>query len=97
MTDEQRKKLFELLRGAVQEWYGPCEARRCSVEDRTTYSDGGDIGGHLLWMLRQLEKNEIEGAEKVARWVGFMQGVLWRGGTHSINDLRNMIIESEGT
>lgn len=45
--------------------------------------------GHIRWMLSEipflLEDGKIE---KVNRWVGFIQGVLWSNGQFSIDEMR---------
>lgn len=56
----------------------------------------GDIRDHLLWMIRESQASLREDnafptngtKEKVMRWLGFIQGVLWCKGEYSIDDLR---------
>lgn len=105
MTDEQRKKLFELLRGALSELareaqdrdpdYYMTSARRAPTDARLL-PQGFQVD-HLWWMLDQLEAEQVEGDEKIARWVGFLQGAAWTLGARSIDELRQMVIDSEGT
>lgn len=46
--------------------------------------------GHCLAMLDDMDKFVDEGRmEKVFRWLGFMQGVLWVLGLYSLEDLKN--------
>jgi hypothetical protein len=42
---------------------------------------------HVYWMLGQM-KGMVEDSEKFARWLGFVQGVLWMEGLYSIDELR---------
>lgn len=45
--------------------------------------------GHALWMVGETiafcEQNRME---KAFRWLGFIQGVLWTQGIHSIDELK---------
>ncbi len=41
---------------------------------------------HCAWMMFEAMKFEDE--EKRQRWIGFVQGVLWATGEHSIADLK---------
>ncbi|OGD57303.1 hypothetical protein A2V71_00510 [Candidatus Berkelbacteria bacterium RBG_13_40_8] len=43
--------------------------------------------GMLDKMLEFLEQGRID---KVNRWLGFIQGVLWRSGLFTLDDLKNM-------
>lgn len=94
MTDEQRKRLFELLRGALQASISGYEARRCDLDERLFDTPSQTIS-HLLWMMDELEAGSVRGEEKLGRWVGFLQGAMWMSGYASINELRQMIITSE--
>lgn len=51
------------------------------------------VSEHLAWMcsesIRFVQKGEIE---KAHRWLGFIQGVLWKEGAFTLNDLREHII-----
>lgn len=49
---------------------------------------------HLLWMISEIKQQvsvleTAEEAEKIMRWLGFVQGVLWMSGTKSINEMRD--------
>ncbi len=44
---------------------------------------------HVLWMSGEVRKFLAEGRrEKADRWLGFIQGVLWKLGRYSIDDMR---------
>lgn len=61
---------------------------------------------HMLWMLDEIENMELRHGcrvngttkyplgveEKLNRWIGFVQGVLWTQGMASIEDLRQDVI-----
>ena len=53
-----------------------------------------DVDHHLHKMIPQMEElsqnNDYPTREKLMRWIGFMQGVLWEHGHYSIDDLRKM-------
>ena len=45
---------------------------------------------HLHWMTYQMEDMlfEEDDMEKVMRWLGFLQGVLWNRGVYTIEQLK---------
>jgi hypothetical protein len=44
---------------------------------------------HVLWMCGEVRKFMAEGrAEKANRWFGFIQGVMWKMGRYTIDDMR---------
>lgn len=48
---------------------------------------------HVLWMLNELERMEMQDMEpgsrdKISRWLGFVQGVLWSTGLYTLDELR---------
>ena len=49
---------------------------------------------HIVSMIPKMEemsqKNDYVTREKLMRWIGFMQGVLWSDGLYSIDELREM-------
>jgi hypothetical protein len=49
---------------------------------------------HIVSMIPKMEemsqKNDYATREKLMRWIGFMQGVLWSDGLYSIDELREM-------
>ena len=54
------------------------------------YINKEEIPGHLKSMIPKIRGYLAEGRrEKAFRWLGFMQGVLWRQGVYSLNDLKN--------
>jgi len=47
---------------------------------------------HLAWMCQQMRevlKSDSPNSEKVARWLGFVQGVSWMTGLFSIDEMRD--------
>jgi len=43
---------------------------------------------HLRWMLDQIDTLQLEGHhDKVMRWCGFIQGVMWANGICTLNEL----------
>lgn len=54
-----------------------------STEDRLDYLN------HAAWMCQELiEKIGEFNIEKSMRWLGFIQGVLWVCGIHTIDEMR---------
>jgi hypothetical protein len=47
--------------------------------------------GHLSWMLGEIQGMLETGAdaEKIHRWLGFVQGVLWLAGQKTIDQMRD--------
>lgn len=50
-----------------------------------------DADRHLLYMFREMRRFAAEGGqtEKLMRWLGFAQGVLWGAGEYSLDELKN--------
>jgi hypothetical protein len=44
---------------------------------------------HARWMVEELLGREEMPEDKLNRWLGFIQGVLWCTGKYSINDMRH--------
>lgn len=47
---------------------------------------------HIRWMCQQvimMIKQQEPDTDKINRWVGFIQGVLYTDGIYSINDMRS--------
>jgi len=73
-----------------------CHERLGAVEPRRwpTSSAAPDQKGqrqHIAWMLQELEKDTAGewSDEKLCRWLGFIQGVLWGGlRLYSVDDMR---------
>lgn len=48
-----------------------------------------DALNHALWMCREARKFITQNRrEKVYRWIGMIQGILWLGGIFTISELR---------
>jgi len=49
---------------------------------------------HIVSMIPKMEemsqKNDYVTREKLMRWLGFMQGVLWSDGLYDIDELREL-------
>jgi len=48
---------------------------------------------HIRWMLNEIPNmiDDINKLEKLNRWIGFVQGVLWSKGYFTIEDMRGQI------
>jgi hypothetical protein len=53
---------------------------------------------HVRWMCRRISEMVDEQApyEKIQRWLGFVQGVLYADGIYGIDDLRRHVRTTEG-
>ena len=84
MTKEKLETIIKLYDGVL--------AGLTVGPDKTdTSKTGMDTGWqntwkHLRWMLQEMP---VDDPEKAARWLGFIQGVLWRGGLYTIDEMRN--------
>ena len=57
--------------------------------------DCDSIPPHLAWMCSESIKFVQEGhIEKAHRWLGFIQGVLWKEEAFTLNDLREHVINA---
>lgn len=53
---------------------------------------------HIRWMLNEIPNmiNNPNKLEKLNRWIGFIQGVLWSKGYYTIEDMRGQSGDVEG-
>lgn len=62
---------------------------RCNGEFQTSF---GTCLDHVRWMcqhlLELLKDSAIMDEQKLHRWLGFIQGVLYIGGIYTINEMR---------
>lgn len=57
----------------------------------TRVEDRRQALAHLLQMIPQMEQFASTGQhDKVIRWLGFIQGVLWMGGYQTIHELKEV-------
>lgn len=60
-----------------------------SRTERLLYGRAEPLHGHVLWMIGEMRTFIEEGRdEKVNRWLGFVQGVLWTAGLYTIDAMR---------
>lgn len=56
---------------------------------------------HAAWMVDEMlsyirgTKAEHYDGDKVNRWIGFIQGVLWMYGVYTVDDLRQQTIRAK--
>lgn len=55
-------------------------------QDRESYH-------HLRWMVQEIRS--FSDSSKAQRWIGFLQGVLWKSGLKSIEDLRCDVLSAK--
>lgn len=86
MTPEKIREVIERYRA---------EFVRRNIAKRKIPDGKEDLTGqermqHCHWMLDQMLVFLEEGRrEKVMRWIGFIQGVLWDRGVFDLEDLKN--------
>ncbi len=50
---------------------------------------------HLRWMVKEAMSWGPERADKLSRWLGFVQGCLWSMGLYTIENLRQVNLEAK--
>lgn len=66
------------------------------TELRIAPVQGGRPMNHCSWMVvEMLNKLPTSTEKKLNRWIGFIQGVLWREGFFSIDQLREHVQTSQ--
>lgn len=79
MTIEQIRQVVELY-----------DSRLYPAAAPVPEQEGGSRLQHVRWMCQQIPKMLDEGhLEKVNRWLGFIQGVLWLENIYTIDQMRN--------
>lgn len=76
--------------------FGP--ATRADMSRRLLFqANQSEPTGHVLWMLEEMRKMAeyanfpaADVQEKIGRWLGFVQGVLWSFGWYSIDEMRDL-------
>ena len=85
MTDQ---KILEVLR-LYEKHVAKMGAKKIKADFNARPIADDDIN-HLATMIPQMrEFIKANGREKVMRWLGFVQGVLWNKGEFTLNELRN--------
>ena len=64
--------------------------RDWETEIEIWYSEDHHLHSMIPKMEEMAQKNDYVTREKLMRWLGFMQGVLWEHGYFTIDDLRKM-------
>lgn len=54
------------------------------------YSEDHHLRSMIPKMEEMSENNDYQTREKLMRWIGFMQGVLWAHGHYTVDDFRAM-------
>ena len=84
MTPEQVVAVIESYEGEL--------SKLASSERSATNIAGPDdrtAVAHALWMCEQAKTFVPADMEKAARWLGFIQGVLWMAGIRTIDEMRD--------
>lgn len=86
MTRDQHLAVLRLYAEKFEKW----SRERCAGNFDGVPGMGRAVK-HANWMvhemLRQLEEDAMS-AEKVNRWLGFVQGVMWSAGLFTIDEMR---------
>jgi hypothetical protein len=68
------------------------EFRRLNVKPQR----GGVALQHCAWMVDESLAFFGGDIAKINRWIGFIQGVLWKEGIYTIDQLRQHVIDAKG-
>ena len=84
MTEAQVREAVKKYREKLSHIY---QAKRFNPDSKPIYS--WEQLDHVLWML-DLTEHFLDNmkTEKVFRWLGFIQGVLWSEGMYTINEIK---------
>lgn len=86
MTNEKIKEVLGVYRKKFEELNIP----KNKFSRDSIPSDDNDFLAHCHAMLEEIEVLLEEGRrEKVFRWLGFIQGCLWRSGLYTVDELKN--------
>ena len=52
---------------------------------------------HCVWMIDEMIRvaTVSDDVAKINRWIGFVQGVLWKEGMYRIDELRQHVVDSK--
>ena len=85
--DMQPERLYDFL-----------EAQNCALPQRPSSITAWHDARHVLWMLDEMDKMLAQSGtceqncrtlEKLNRWLGFVQGVLWKDCFFDLDELRD--------
>ncbi len=96
MTHEKLRQALEQTRDKFMPWQAMGTARY--PLDQKVWSDAtGRLRAieHLKWMTAEALTWGPERAEKMNRWLGFIQGALWAFGYATIDELREVNLGPE--
>ena len=84
MTDEQIGDIIT----KYEEYLSP-QGVPLRLNSNGAVPDERQAARHVLWMCGEVRKFLKTGRrEKADRWLGFIQGVLWKLGLYTIDDMR---------
>lgn len=86
MRDEDVLRVIDKYADAL----GDKEPKRYPVREYRTDDDSCYANTqHVMYMISEMRKFAAEGGhtEKLMRWLGFVQGVLWEAGEWSLEEL----------
>lgn len=101
MNASHAKQIVAGIRAATQKNMKqrgqPIVAERANTASGSAVRSIYESSPHILWMCDQVDKFIEEGRnDKLNRWIGFMQGVMWMTGLATIDEMRTMnTIEAE--
>ncbi len=86
MTDEKIKEVLSVYRKKFEELNTP----KKKYSHNFIPLNPNDFLSHCHAMLEEIEIFLKEDRrEKVFRWLGFIQGCLWRGSVYTVEELKN--------
>jgi hypothetical protein len=85
---ERDQRIIKAHQEALVHLKGVLESKSNDPAASVYYNDKTDIG-HLLWMIEQINTNDMMSVDKVARWMGFIQGVMVMRGFITVDEERD--------
>jgi hypothetical protein len=87
MNHLQIQQAVTKYRALIQELFPTMKPQRVSTGDHTKL----ETLAHVLYMLEQIESflPHPEHREKMMRWLGFAQGILWSERLYTLEDLKD--------
>ncbi len=88
MTKEQTKRVLNLYIKTLKDLgYEPVNYKKFP-EFSDSEARGRIVLNYTLWMCEEASGMVEKDMEKVQRWLGFAQGVLWSYGIFAIDEMR---------
>ena len=99
MTKEKLKSVFQHYRDHLEQAYPDLPTRQMTGDQTQLYE--ADLSttvvvSHLKFMCEEAQRFvDQDRVEKAMRWLGFLQGVLWKEEVFTLDDLKKQSMPSD--